>query len=300
MPLVVVGSIAYDSVKTPHGSVERAVGGSAVYFSLAARHFSGVRLVGVVGDDFAEEDRACLRVENIDSEGVVTVEGGKTFRWSGEYLEDMNQRVTLSVELNVLEDFEPVLPDTYRDSRFVFLANAAPATQASVLDQVDAAQFVMADTMDLWIQTAHAELLALLTRIDGLMVNDSEALLLTDTRHILEAGRAILDLGPRLVVVKKGEHGAILFTPDEIVPLPAFPVESVTDPTGAGDSFAGAFMGHVAQCGDATPRTLRQALAHGAVAASFTVEDFGPRSLLDLDRATMDVRFEHYRRLLQF
>ena len=300
MSLLVVGSVAYDSIKTPHGEVSHALGGSAVYFSLAASLFAPVRLVGVVGDDFAEDDISFLKRPSIDVSGLEQVSGGRTFRWSGEYSADMNSRETLSVELNVFEDFQPKIPQDFRDSRFVFLANGSPVTQMSVLDQVENPDFVMADTMDLWIQAQQADLLKLLRRVDGLLVNDSEALLLTDCHNVIEAGRAILELGPSRVVIKKGEHGAILFDRDQIVPLPAYPVSTVRDPTGAGDSFAGALMGHVARSAGLPiePRVLKAALAHGTVAASFTVEDFGVRRIAEVTESDALARFEKYREYL--
>jgi sugar/nucleoside kinase (ribokinase family) len=302
MPLLVVGSIAYDTIKTPRGHAENALGGSAVYFSLAASVFSPrpVRLVGVVGDDFREHDLDFLRSRRIDIAGLEVVPGGLTFRWSGEYSADMNSRRTLSVDLNVFQDFRPKVPPSFRDSRLVFLANGPPITQMSVLDQVERPAFVMADTMDLWIQTAKSDLLRLLERIDGLLVNDSEAILLTEAPDVLSAGAAILELGPSLVIVKKGEHGAILFERERIIPLPAYPVRAVQDPTGAGDSFAGALMGHLSRClhqrsGKIDTRAVKEALAFGTVAASFTVEDFGVARLARIDEPEARRRFEEYR-----
>jgi sugar/nucleoside kinase (ribokinase family) len=304
MSLLVVGSIAYDSIKTPRGEVDHALGGSAVYFSLAASLFapSPVRLVGVVGDDFSSGDIEFLARRRIDTEGIEVVPGGLTFRWAGEYSADMNSRRTLSVDLNVFENFQPKIPGRYRDSRLVFLANGLPITQMSVLDQVREPAFVMADTMDLWIQTQKHALLDLLRRVDGLLVNDSEAMLLTDCHDVIGAGTAILELGPSRVVVKKGEHGAILFEREHIIPLPAYPVRAVRDPTGAGDSFAGALMGHLARTADATggvsTRAFKEALAYGAVAASFTVEDFGVARLAEAREAEVRERFEKYREIL--
>lgn len=308
MPLLVVGSIAYDTIKTPHGGVEDAVGGSAVYFSLAANLFHPVRLVGVVGSDFLERDLELLRSRSIDTAGLEVIVGGRTFRWCGEYSANMNERQTLSVELNVFEDFQPKIPSEFRRSRFVFLANGSPVTQLRVLEQVEAPEFVMADTMDLWIQTQHAELLRLLEEVDGIVINDSEAMLLTDCHNLLDAGRAILGLGPRLAVIKKGEHGAVLFTEDEIVPLPAYPTRMVKDPTGAGDSFAGALMGYLAREAERVEvpgggakldaRTFRRALAFGTVAASFTVEDYGVARLAAVKEEEAWDRFERYRSFL--
>ncbi len=299
MSLLVVGSVAYDTIKTPHGEVRDALGGSAVYFSLAARHFLPVRLVGVVGDDFARRDHAYLADRDVDLAGLEVISGGRTFRWEGEYSPDMNDRETLSVELNVFEDFAPKIPAEFRDSRYVFLANGSPVTQLSVLDQIERPAFVMADTMDLWIQTQQRDLRQLLERVDGLLLNDSEAHLLTDKPNILEAGRAILAMGPRRVVVKKGEHGAILFADDQIVPLPAYPVLGVRDPTGAGDSFAGALMGHLARSDDVAEDSFKRSLAHGTVVASVTVEDFGIHRLGTVEPNEIGERYEQFRRFLR-
>lgn len=305
MSLLVVGSVAYDTIKTPHGEAPDALGGAAVYFSLAASLFTPVRLVGVVGEDFRPEDRQILTRRRVDAQGLETVKGGKTFRWTGEYSPDMNRRETLSVELNVFENFKPKVPGAFLDTRFVFLANASPVTQLSVLDQMRQPDFVMADTMDLWIQTQHRELLALLKRLDGLLVNDSEAMLLTDRHNVIDAGKAILDLGPTRVVIKKGEHGSVLFDQGNIVPLPAYPISNVKDPTGAGDSFAGALMGYLASSAAGSPgkggvatKTLKQALAYGTVVASLTCEDFGVKRLAEAPEAEARARFERYRDFL--
>lgn len=298
MSLLVVGSVAYDSVKTPYGEAADALGGSAVYFALAARRFTPVRLVGVIGDDFAEADTEFLAQRSIDTRGLERVSGGRTFRWSGEYSADMNSRETLSVELNVFEDFEPRIPEEFADSRFVFLANGSPVTQMSVLDQIDRPRFVMADTMDLWIRMNRAELLRLLERIDGLLLNDSEALLLTDAPNLMAAGKAILNLGPERVVIKKGEHGAILFTSDRIVPLPAYPVVQVCDPTGAGDSFAGALMGHLQRRDSVDEQAFKEAMAYGAVVASYTVEQFGVGRIADVSERDLTERYGQFRDLI--
>ena len=299
MSLLVVGSVAYDSIHTPHGNAADALGGAAVYFSLASRLFLPVRLVGVVGDDFAPSDVEFLRERGVDTEGLETVDGGKTFRWTGEYSADMNDRETLHVELNVFENFEPKIPASFADSRFVFLANASPVTQMCVLDQVPDAEFVMADTMDLWIQIQRDELLALLSRIDGLLLNDSEALLLTEAPNVLAAGRKILEMGPKRVVVKKGEHGAVLFSGDQIIPLPAYPVTNVCDPTGAGDTFAGGLMGYLASQGSVDEASFKAALAYGTVVASSTVEGFGVSTIGDFTRAGVDERFAGFREALR-
>jgi sugar/nucleoside kinase (ribokinase family) len=258
-----------------------------------------VRLVGAVGEDFQAAWVELLRGREVDTRGLHVVKGGKTFRWCGEYHLDMNRRDTLSVELNVIADFKPVVPLEFRDSRYVFLANSPPETQLSVLEQVRSPRFVMADTMDLWIQTQHRQLLDLLGRVHALCLNDSEAVLLSDRHNVIDAGKAILDLGPQLVVVKKGEHGALLFTHEEILPLPAYPVSDLWDPTGAGDSFAGAFMGSLAKDERTDAAAIKRAAAYGNVAASFTVEDFGTRRLADLSRDLLSRRFDDYCRLLR-
>ncbi|MBI4584247.1 MAG: sugar kinase [Planctomycetes bacterium] len=299
MSLLVAGSVAFDSIKTPAGQLHDTLGGAAVYFSLAASFHGPVRLVGVVGGDFPEENRRLLARRGIDLAGLETVAGGKTFRWAGEYFDNMNRRETLSVELNVLKDFQPKLPATFRDTEFVFLANSAPRTQMSVLEQVRSPRFVMADTMDLWIQTQRQDLLDLLERIDGLVINDSEALLLTGAGNLVEAGKEILDLGPGRAIIKKGENGAMLFTREQVVPLPAFPVHDVKDPTGAGDSFAGGLMGYLARSKRLDGAGFKAALAHGAVVASLCVEEFGVRRLLEAEAGEVEHRFQRFCELLR-
>ena len=300
MPLLVVGSIAYDTIKTPHGEKADALGGSAVYFSIAASPPTPVRLVGVVGEDFDERHVDLLRSRSVDTSGIERVPGGKTFRWTGQYSQDMNDRETLEVDLNVFEDFQPKIPDSFKDSRFVFLANAAPVTQLSVLDQVSGRpELVVADTMDLWIKTQRDNLLTLIERIDGLVINDGEALLLSGEVNPIRAGRSVLEMGLALVVVKKGEHGAVLFTPDATVPLPAYPTACVKDPTGAGDSFAGAMMGHLTRAGRVEEEALKEAIVRGIVAASFTVEDFGVERLASVSEAELEARYDEYRGFLR-
>ena len=294
MSLLVVGSVAHDSIRTPHGEVQDTLGGAAVYFSLAAGIFTQVRLVGVVGDDFEDENIGLLRSRGVDLAGLEVVEGAKTFCWSGEYSADMNSRQTLSVELNVFEQFKPELSESYRDSDFVFLANAAPATQLNVLQQVHSPVYVMADTMDLWIETARDELLDLLGRIDGISINDAEALELTGCRNLIDAGRSILDMGPASVIVKKGKHGAILFTARAVVALPAYPASAVIDPTGAGDSFGGALMGYLSTAGAIDEEHLKTAMAYGSVVASFTCEGFGTGRLAAIGQEEVRERFLNY------
>ncbi|HEV3203130.1 MAG TPA: PfkB family carbohydrate kinase [Gemmataceae bacterium] len=297
MSLLVVGSIAFDSIETPHGSVDDALGGSASFFSFAASFFTTPRLVGVVGEDFPEENRQLLESRKIDTSGLVT-KPGKTFRWKGRYHEDMNTRDTLEVHLNVFGTFDPVLPDNFRDSTHVFLANGSPVLQAKVLSQVRKPKLVMADTMDLWIETQHDELLALLPKIDGLLLNDSEASLLTDEVNLVKAGKMVRQMGPKFVIIKKGEHGAMLFSADGIFVMPAFPAEQVIDPTGAGDTFAGGILGYLDSDNTPPPGRLRRAMAYGTVLASLTVEGFGLDRLKKTDRKEIDERLEIYRSML--
>ena len=298
--LIVVGSVAFDSIETPNGNVDEALGGSATYFSYASSFFTRPRLVGVVGEDFPDEHRQLFSSRNIDASGLQTEAGGKTFRWKGRYHHDMNTRDTLEVHLNVFGSFNPVLPEKFRDSSHVFLANGSPVIQARVLDQVKKPILVLADTMDLWISTMHDELMALLPRLDGLFLNDSEALLLTEESNMIKAGQAIRELGPKFVIIKKGEHGAMLFSDDGVFVVPAFPISQVVDPTGAGDSFAGGLMGYLCSDDSPPPGRLRRAMAYGTIVASFTVEDFGLNRLKRTERNDIDERLETYRSMLAF
>jgi sugar/nucleoside kinase (ribokinase family) len=299
MSLLVVGSIAFDSIETPNGKVDDTLGGSATYFSYAASFFTSPRLVGVVGEDFPEEHKRLFHSRRIDTSGLTTLTG-KTFRWKGRYHEDMNSRETLEVHLNVFGKFEPVLPSVFRDSSHVFLANASPVLQTKVLDQVQDPSLVLADTMDLWIETARDELLALLPRLDGLLLNDSEARMLTEEDNIVRAGHAARKLGPKFVIIKKGEHGAMLFGHDGVFVVPAYPTAEVVDPTGAGDSFAGGLMGYLESDGSEPPGRLRRAMAYGAVIASLTVEGFGLNRLQRSEPEEIHDRLEQYRRMLAF
>jgi sugar/nucleoside kinase (ribokinase family) len=300
MSLLVVGSVAFDSVQTPNGSRENVLGGSAVYFSYAASYFTPVQLVGAVGEDWPAEHTEMLRARNVDTSGLQSVPGGRTFRWSGKYLPNMNDRETLEVQLNVLGEFEPSLPDAFRRTPFVFLANGAPQTQLSVLDQVVGPRLVVADTMDLWIREHHDTLMQLLKRVDGLVMNDSEAKLLTEDENLVRAGHRIREMGPKFVVIKKGEHGAMFFSEYETYVLPAFPTADVVDPTGAGDSFAGGMMGYLAEQGNFDATTLKMAMAYGVLVASFNVEDFSLDRMQQIERADLDKRLERYRRMLSF
>ncbi|MBK8101186.1 MAG: sugar kinase [Planctomycetes bacterium] len=296
MSLLVVGSTAFDTVETPHGIARDCLGGSSTYFALAARLFTNVRLVSVVGDDFPPASRQLLESRGIDLTGV-EVKPGKTFRWHGRYSADMNSRSTIDVQLNTFGDFKPKVPAASKDTPFVFLANGSPGTQMSVLEQMQKPKFCVADTMDLWIERERDGLLKLLQRIDGIIVNDAEARMLTGRHNLIDAGRAILDLGPRLAIVKKGEHGSFLFSHWFHWALPAYPTSAVVDPTGAGDSFAGGFMGHLATCDTVSLWNMKRAIAYGTVTASLTVEGFGVDRLAAVDRAAVERR---YHELLQF
>ncbi len=300
MSLLVVGSIALDSVETPHGIVQDALGGSATYFSYAASYFTPVRLVGVVGEDFPPEHRKTLEGRKIDASGLMVEKGGKTFRWRGKYQGDMNTAETLEVHLNVLGTFDPDLSPAFAETPFVFLANGSPSMQRKVLSQCQARKLAVADTMNFWIETQHDELLALLKDVDGLVLNDGEARLLTGEVNLVKAGEAVLDLGPRFVLIKKGEHGAMFLSRDEAFVMPAFPLAEVVDPTGAGDSFAGGFMGYLAAARQTDPASLKKAMAYGTVVASFNVEDFSLRRFLRTDRAEIDKRLEAYRTMMSF
>ncbi|HUT13974.1 MAG TPA: PfkB family carbohydrate kinase [Thermoguttaceae bacterium] len=300
MSLVVVGSVALDTVETPSQRREDVLGGSASYFSYAASFFAPVRLVSVVGEDWPAEHTRLLESRNIDTSELYVVPGGKTFRWTGKYQPNMNDRDTLDVQLNVMDDFNPTLSEESRRCRFLFLANDPPQLQMRILEQCPGTTLTMADTMDLWINNEREGLLELLERIDGMVLNDSEAILLTGEDNLVRAGHLVREMGPRFVVIKKGEHGAMFFSKHETYVLPAYPTPDVVDPTGAGDSFAGGMMGYLAAQGSFDPKTLKEALAYGTLAASFTVEDFSLDGLKKIERADLEHRMEEYRRMLSF
>ncbi len=300
MPLLVVGSVALDSVQTPTATRENVLGGSAVFFSYAASYFTPVRLVGAVGEDWPTEHTTLLKSRGIDTSGLQTIPGGKTFRWRGKYLPNMNDRETLEVHLNVLGQFDPQLADAHRRCSFVFLANGSPRVQMKVLEQVIGPRLVVADTMDLWIREEHDDLMQLLGKIDGLVMNDAEAKLLTGDENLVRAGHRVREMGPRFVVIKKGEHGAMFFSEHETYVLPAYPTEQVVDPTGAGDSFAGGMMGYLASKSTFEPNTLKEAMAYGILTASFNVEDFSLDRMKNIERDDIDLRMEEYRKMLSF
>lgn len=297
MSLLAIGTLGYDDVETVHASRKGLLGGSAVHFAVAAAPYGPVRLVSVVGRDWRPEDSHLLESRGIDVAGV-EVADGRTFRWGGRYEANWNKRHTIFTELNVLETFQPKLPAAYCDSRFVFLANAHPAVQMAALEQVRAPRFVVADTMNLWIDIARQDLDALLRRVDGVVLNDEEAAMLTGEANLIRAARAVLSLGPRYVILKKGEHGAFIMGQDVHFSLPAYPVTEVVDPTGAGDSFAGGFMGSVARAGEATPANLRRAMLHGTVTASFCVEGFSVEGLAGRGQNDYERRYDELREIV--
>src|ERR1700716_4245994 len=300
MSVLVVGSIALDTVKTPVEEHSDLLGGSASYAALAASFFSPVRLVGVVGDDFPQSEFEFWKSRKIDIEGLQRAKG-KTFRWSGEYSWDLNTRETRSTALNVFEHFKPVLPETYRQTDFVLLANIAPSLQAHVLDQMERPRFVVADTMDLWIKTTREDLDALLPRVDLLILNDSEARQMTKETSLIKAGRAIRKMGPAYVAIKKGEHGALLFGEDDFFSCGAYPLEDIHDPTGAGDTFAGGMAGYLAASGgELNYAAFRRAIIYGSVLASFNVEAFSMERLRTLTRKEIDERYQVFRAMSQF
>ncbi|MDP6051597.1 MAG: PfkB family carbohydrate kinase [Candidatus Latescibacteria bacterium] len=293
MSILVVGSVAFDSVKTPYDEAEESIGGSATYFSAAASFYTPVDIVAVVGRDFPRESLQFLSERHVDLSGL-EVADGQTFRWAGEYEPNMNDRQTLDTQLNVFADFHPNLTDRHREQPFVFLANIDPELQGSVLHQTMDPKLIVCDTMDFWISGKREALLETLTKVDVLIINDSEARELVDDYNLARAANQILDLGPRAVVIKRGEHGATLITQGTYFSVPAFPVLTVIDPTGAGDSFAGGFVGYLAKSQDTSDTALKNAMVHGSVMASFNVEDFSIRRLESLTQHEMDHRYERF------
>lgn len=301
MSLLVTGSIGIDTVETPSGTVKDALGGSSIYFAYAASFFSPVRLVGVVGEDCPEDFLDPVRANaRIDLAGLEVRKGSKTFRWHGRYHADVNERDTVSVELNVLAERGPSIPPAFRDSRYVFLANTHPALQRQMLEELSGPKLVVADTMDLWINGERENLMGLVQRLDGLVLNDSEAKLLTGQSNVVAAGLEISRVVKRFVVIKKGEHGSLLFTEGKVFALPSYPTFNVIDPTGAGDSFAGAMMGYLA-AGDRTDAlALRQAIAYGTVTASIGLEGFSLDRFVKCSRAEIEARMKEFQDLVQF
>jgi sugar/nucleoside kinase (ribokinase family) len=298
-PVLVVGSVALDSVETPFGRADDVLGGSGTFFSSAASHFAPVQLVGVVGDDYPVEKLAVLTERGVDLSGVEQT-AGSSFRWRGRYRHDLNAAETLETHLGVFSHFAPKIPEKFRRAPFVFLANIDPRLQLQVLEQVEKPRLVACDTMNFWIESRRPELLELLKHVDLITLNDGEARQLTEHTNLVHAARWILDRGPRHVLIKKGEHGAFMFTKDSVFFAPAYPLESVFDPTGAGDSFAGGFIGHLAATGDLSDRGMRRAVVVGSAMGSFAVEKFSNTRLLEITRADIDARVQEFRQLVAF
>jgi sugar/nucleoside kinase (ribokinase family) len=298
--LLVVGSVAFDALESPYGKVQRTVGGAATYFAVAASFFAPVSLVAIVGEDFTAEDEAIFRGRHINTEGLERA-AGKTFFWAGRYSENLNERVTLATDLNVFAGFKPRLPEKYRSSKYVFLANIAPDLQRDVLKQVKVRPKLAAlDTMNYWIERTPSELRETLRHVDILMINDSETRQLSSEHNLLRAAKHIFSMGPSTLVVKRGEYGAMMVDKRGVFCVPAFPLEEPHDPTGAGDSFAGGFMGYLAGAKDLSDSTLRRAMVYGSVLGSFTVERFGLDRLRVLKRSEIHARARHFAKLTQF
>ncbi|MEX2672216.1 MAG: PfkB family carbohydrate kinase [Phycisphaeraceae bacterium] len=300
MSLIVTGSIGIDTIITPVGRAENVLGGSCTYFSAAASFFTPVRIVGAVGEDFGPEHMKTFKHFDVDTAGLEQRSGAKTFRWTGEYQPNMNDRETLDVQLNVLAEDLPAVPETYRDSKLVFLANTHPSAQAALLDNFPDAELVVADTMDLWIDTALPELKQLLTRIDGLVLNDAEARQLTGETNMVTASQKIIEMGPKFVVIKKGEHGCLLNHTDGLGVLHAFPSANVIDPTGAGDSFAGGMMGYLATVEKIDLFAIKRALACGTIVASYTIESFSLDRLMEISRSDIEHRLDEYAQVIRW
>lgn len=301
MGLLIVGSIALDSVETPFDKIENALGGSTTYISLASSYFTHpVHIVGVVGEDFPSKYIEMLENHEIDTEGLQIIEGGKTFRWGGRYHYDLNVRDTLFTDLNVFENFDPVIPVKSKKNSFVLLGNIMPSLQNKVLDQLEDPKFVVCDTMNLWIETAKDDLLEVLKRVDVLIINDSEARLLSNEPNLIKAAKIIRKLGPKFLIIKKGEHGALLFDENTIFSAPAYPLENIFDPTGAGDSFAGGFVGYLHKTRDLSFENLKRAVIYGSALASFCVEQFSTKGIEYLDKLQIHDRFLEFRELSRF
>ncbi len=297
--MLVVGSVALDSVETPFGKVEEVLGGSGTYFSTSASFFTGVNLVAVVGEDFPEQHLDFLRSRNVDLGGLRKV-SGKTFRWKGEYGFDLNEAHTLETHLNVFENFQPEIPSGWEKSQFVFLANIDPNLQLEVLDKIEEPKVVACDTMNFWIERERPALVELLKKVDILLINESEARQLGEEANLIRAARLILDMGPKTLVVKRGEYGVLMFTEHAVFAAPAYPLEEVFDPTGAGDTFAGGFMGYLTATGNLSEESVRQAIIFGSVMASFTVEKFSLERMKELEYDEIKERFRKFKLLTDF
>jgi sugar/nucleoside kinase (ribokinase family) len=297
--ILIVGSVAFDSVTTPFGEAEDIFGGTATYSSVAASYFAPTRLVAVVGDDFGNKEMEVFRKHNVDTEGLTRM-AGKTFRWKGEYGYDLNEARTLDTQLNVFEKFDPVIPEKYRSSEYVFLGNIDPDLQLSVLQQIERPRIVACDSMNYWIKGKPDAVKRTFSRVDIVVINDAETRMLANEPNLVRAANKILAMGPKTLIVKRGEYGVLMFNGKSVFAAPAFPLEDVYDPTGAGDSFAGGFMGALAQEGDTSERAFRRGIIFGSVMASFNVEQFGLNRLTNLTRAQINDRFQQFKALTHF
>jgi sugar/nucleoside kinase (ribokinase family) len=300
MSLLVVGSVAFDAVETPFGKCEKMLGGSGSHFSISASYFTDVQIVGVVGGDFGADDKRILDSHNIDTSDLETVPDGKTFRWYGRYDYDLNVAHTLNTELNVFADFKPKLSEKSKSARLVFLGNIQPDLQREVREQVPGAELVALDTMNLWIDIARESLLKTIKGVDVVIINDAEARQLTEIPNLMKAARTILSWGPKALIVKRGEYGAALFTNDSYFAIPAYPLDSVFDPTGAGDTFAGGFMGYLSSQPKLDEAAMRRAMIFGSVMASFNVEEFGTARVQRLTHAEINDRFRAFKQMTHF
>jgi sugar/nucleoside kinase (ribokinase family) len=299
MSIVVVGTVAFDTVETPFGRGENVLGGSATYFSTSASFFTDVSLVAVVGEDFPDEHIQFLQSRDINTDGLQRIPG-KTFHWSGKYGYDLNEAQTLDTQLNVLMEFKPDLPESYRDAEYLFLANIDPDLQMEVLEQVKSPKLVACDTMNFWISSKPESLRKVLQKVDIVVINEGEARQFTGEANLVKAARQIIALGCKRLVVKRGEYGVLMFTADSVFAAPAYPLEEVFDPTGAGDTFAGGFMGYLANTGDLTGEGIRQAIVFGSVMASFNVEDFSLNRMKHLDYKEIEARYKSFKALTSF
>ena len=301
MSLIVVGTMAFDAIETPFGKIDQIVGGSATYVAYAASNFvQPINQVSIIGYDFPQEEIAELKTRGVVMDGVEVIKNKKSFFWSGRYHEDMNSRDTLVTDLNVLADFDPKLPDSYLDSEFVMLGNLQPKVQMNVIKQLKNPKLIVMDTMNFWMESAMPELEKVLKKIDVLLINDAEARQLSGQYSLVRASKTILGMGPKFLIVKKGEHGALLFHADKVFFAPALPLEEVFDPTGAGDTFAGGFMGHLARTRDISFENMKTAIIVGSAMASFCVEKFGPTRLKEISKEDIDKRLQQFRELVNF
>jgi sugar/nucleoside kinase (ribokinase family) len=302
MSLIVVGSMAFDAIETPFGKSDKIIGGAATYIAWSASNFTKpIKQISVVGGDFPEEELTALKARGVELEGVQIKKDEKSFFWSGKYHMDMNTRDTIETQLNVLENFQPVVPESYQDCEFLMLGNLAPAVQMSVIDQMKTRpKLIVIDTMNFWMEVALDDLKKLLSKVDVLMVNDSEARELSNEYSLVKAAKKIMQMGPKYLIIKKGEHGALLFHADQVFFAPALPLEDVFDPTGAGDTFAGGFIGHIARTKDISFENMKTAIIIGSAMASFCVEKFGTERLKEITKEDIDIRLQQFQDLVNF